>query len=824
MFKTLNKTPAAAVLQHISGVLSTSSKRHLSLHEHQAQGLLAEYGINVPNGRAAISVEDVGAAVTAFGGNAVLKSQILAGGRGKGSFDNGLKSGVHIVSSKSEAEKLASRMLGHKLVTKQTSSEGLPVNQLYVTEKVDIANEYYLAFTVSREHYAPVLLMCKGGGTGIEGLAARSPEEVVNIYLKYSKGITDDIVSTVCQKLALAQERHVEVKELLSSLYRVFRERDATLLEINPLVHNQKTGQLMCADTKLTVDNAAVHRQVQVFKLRDFSQEKPIELEAEKHGLIYIQLEGSIGCLVNGAGLAMATNDAVAHFGGKCANFLDGGGQADVARMVKAFELILSDQNVNTILVNIYGGEYYLNEPWRIIRCDMIAESVIAAAQHFGDVPVVVRLQGTNAEQGQQMIANSGLKLFAESEFDGAVKKAIELSNRGTTNTQESSTSETTQTSRPNSYIPSNASVGRKALRAFSTTSFSSSILKKLRASTSTWSTQQQSRSLSSSSRRAASYNESIPNLAINQNTRVMYQGFTGRAASRNAVEAIKYGTNIVGGVSRSQRSSSGKHTDAGLSNLPVFSTVRQAVDETKPDASAVFIPAQFAADAIIESIEAEVPLIVSVAEHIPVHDMLRVQEVLRTQSKSRLVGPNCPGIISPVNACKIGIMPHLQYAPGVVGIASKSGTLSYEAVGSTTKAGLGQSLCVGVGGDLLPGTSLLDAVTAMIADPATKGIVLLGEIGGDAEIRAAALLKQYREGEINAGRTPKPVVGMVTGRTAPKGRTMGHAGAIAGGGSSVTAEDKVKAMQDAGIVVPVHPGEIGPVMKELLRKAQISW
>ncbi len=265
-----------------------------------------------------------------------------------------------LANSKSEAEKFASRMLGHKLVTKQTSSEGLPVNQLYVTEKVDIADEYYLAFTVSREHYAPVLLMCKGGGTGIEELAARSPEEVINVPLKYSEGITDDIVSTVCQKLELGHERHAEVKDLLSNLYRVFRERDATLLEINPLVQNRKSRQLMCADTKLTVDNAAAHRQGEVFQLRDLSQEKPIELEAEKHGLVYIQLEGSIGCLVNGAGLAMATNDAVAHFGGKCANFLDGGGQADVARMVKAFELILSDQNVNTILVNIYGGEYHV--------------------------------------------------------------------------------------------------------------------------------------------------------------------------------------------------------------------------------------------------------------------------------------------------------------------------------------------------------------------------------------------------------------------------------------------------------------------------------
>jgi len=257
---------------------------------------------------------------------------------------------------KSDAERLASQMLGHNLVTKQTRSEGLPVKRLYVTEKLDIANEYYLAFTVSRDHYAPVLLMCRGGGTGIEELAARSPEEVVNIPIKYSQGITDDIVTTVCQKLALGRDKQSEVKDLLANLYRVFRERDATLLEINPLIQNKATGELICADTKLTIDNAAKHRQTEIFKLRDFSQEKEIELEAEKHGLVYIQLEGNIGCLVNGAGLAMATNDAVAHFGGKCANFLDGGGQATKETMIKAFDLILSDKNVNTILVNIYGG------------------------------------------------------------------------------------------------------------------------------------------------------------------------------------------------------------------------------------------------------------------------------------------------------------------------------------------------------------------------------------------------------------------------------------------------------------------------------------
>jgi succinyl-CoA synthetase beta subunit len=385
-------------------------------------------------------------------------------------------------------------MLGHNLITKQTSPEGLPVNKIYVTEKLDIANEYYLSLSVSREHFAPVLLMCKGGGTNIEELAARSPEQVVNIPLKYSQGITNDVVSQVCDKLALGQEKHKEVEDLLTKLFKVFAESDATLLEINPLVQDRKTDSLMCADTKLTVDNAAKFRQKSVFEYRDFSQEKAVELEAEKHGLVYIQLEGTIGCLVNGAGLAMATNDAVAHFGGRCANFLDGGGQATKETMVKAFDLILSDPNVNTILVNIYGG---------IIQCDMIAHAVIAAAEHVGDIPVVVRLQGTNSERGQRMIADSGLKLFAEDKFGGAVKKAIELSKQTKRNTKGISA--------PN--------VG-SGVRSYST-------LSQVR----------QRSALNPSNRRsmstaipANSYSDTVLNLAINKSTRVIYQGFTGKA------------------------------------------------------------------------------------------------------------------------------------------------------------------------------------------------------------------------------------------------------------------------------------------------------
>jgi len=234
-------------------------------------------------------------------------------------------------------------------------------------------------------------------------------------------------------------------------------------------------------------------------------------------------------------------------------------------------------------------------------------------------------------------------------------------------------------------------------------------------------------------------------------------------------------------------------------------------MDQVKPHASSVFVPAQFAARAIIEAIEAEVPLVVSVAEHIPVHDMLRVQEVLRTQSKTRLVGPNCPGIIAP-EQCRIGIMPYKQYSRGVVGIVSKSGTLSYEAVGATTRAGLGQSIVVGMGGDMLPGTTLLDGLRLFFDHEDTKGIIVIGEIGGEAELRAAEAIKEYRRTTPN----PKPIIAMVAGRTAPEGKVMGHAGALLSP-RDVSADAKARALEDAGAVIVPHPGLMGSEMKRLL-------
>ncbi|KAF4785397.1 succinate-CoA ligase [Colletotrichum scovillei] len=299
-------------------------------------------------------------------------------------------------------------------------------------------------------------------------------------------------------------------------------------------------------------------------------------------------------------------------------------------------------------------------------------------------------------------------------------------------------------------------------------------------------------------------YESTIANLSIDQNTRVIYQGFTGKAATKNARDTIEYGTQIVGGVSP------GKGGQDHL-GLPVFDTVQEAVKNLKPHASAVFVPAQFAAGAIIEAIEAEIPLVVSVAEHVPLHDMARVQEILRTQSRTRLVGPNCPGIIAP-DQCRIGIMPYKQYTKGVVGIVSKSGTLSYEAVGATTKAGLGQSIVVGMGGDMMPGTTLLDGLKLFFEHEETKGIIVIGEIGGEAELRAAEAIRDYRKLTPN----PKPIIAMVAGRTAPQGKTMGHAGAILSP-RDVPADIKAKALEEAGAIVVPHPGVMGNEMRRLL-------
>ena len=392
----------------------------MNIHEYQAKELLAKYGVPVPAGHAAMSVEEaVSAAQRLPGPLWVVKSQIHAGGRGKGKFTElgpDAKGGVRLARTLDEVRDAAKDMLGNTLVTIQTGAEGKQVNRLYVTDGVDIASEYYLAFLVDRDSGRIAMVVSTEGGMDIEAVAHDTPEKIQTITIDPATGFMPHHGRAVAAALDLTGDLAKQASSVASKLYDAFLGTDAEQIEVNPLAVTED-GKVMVLDAKVAFDGNAMFRHKDLAELRDLTEEDKMEIEASKYDLAYIKLDGDIGCMVNGAGLAMATMDIIKLNGAFPANFLDVGGGANKEKVTAAFKIILADPAVKGILVNIFGG---------IMKCDIIADGIVAAAREVDlKVPLVVRLEGTNVEQGKAILANSGLPIVAANDLGDAARKIV---------------------------------------------------------------------------------------------------------------------------------------------------------------------------------------------------------------------------------------------------------------------------------------------------------------------------------------------------------------------------------------------------------------
>jgi succinyl-CoA synthetase beta subunit len=379
-------------------------------HEYQAIEVLSAYGIPVPAGRVAATAEEAVSAANALGGSVwVVKAQVHAGGRGKAG-------GVKLARDVEGVRAAAQAMLGTRLATKQTGPEGLPVDKVYVEQGSQIEREIYLSLTLNREKGRIAMVGSAAGGMDIEEVAEHSPEKITTVNIHPAAGLQPNQCRRMAFALGFKGAQIAEFQQIAMALYQLYLDKDASLLEVNPLIVT-KDGKLIALDAKINIDANAIYRQKALAALRDTSQEDQMEVEASRHDLNYVSLDGDIACMVNGAGLAMATMDLIKLHGGSPANFLDVGGGATAERVTVAFNLILSNPKVRAILVNIFGG---------IVRCDLIAEGVITAVKNVGvKVPVVVRLEGTNAEKARDLLAQSGLKVIAASDLTDAAQKVV---------------------------------------------------------------------------------------------------------------------------------------------------------------------------------------------------------------------------------------------------------------------------------------------------------------------------------------------------------------------------------------------------------------
>jgi len=384
----------------------------MNIHEHQAKEIFKKFNIKVPNGVVIFSLEEIDQKFKILKTNKIaLKAQIHAGGRGKAG-------GIKIVNNINELKKQAKHLFGKKLITHQTGPQGREVKRLYIEETCDIEKEFYLSCLIDRTSSKIAFISSAEGGVDIEEVAKNNPEKIITVKMNLSKSVSEDNIKKITQSFVLSKKTQKQTFDLIQSIYKVLIEKDANLIEINPLILT-KDDNMLCLDAKINFDDNALYRHQDIVSLKDPNEEDPIETEARKHDLAYIKLDGKIGCMVNGAGLAMATMDIIKLYGSEPANFLDVGGGASKEKVSAAFKIIMSDKNVEGILINIFGG---------IMRCDVLAQGVVEAAKETHlSVPLVVRLAGTNVELGKEILKKSGLKIISANNLADAAKKIVEV-------------------------------------------------------------------------------------------------------------------------------------------------------------------------------------------------------------------------------------------------------------------------------------------------------------------------------------------------------------------------------------------------------------
>ena len=383
----------------------------MNIHEHQAKKILKDFGVVIPNGVVITDLKNIDKEIKKFNTEKlVLKAQIYSGGRGKAG-------GIKLVNSKTELIKEANKMFGKVLVTHQTGPKGKEVKRLYVEEASEIKKEFYLSCLVDRESSKIAFISSAQGGIDIEKVASETPDKIITTKMELGDSIGQEDFNKIVKPFLLNDDQKKNANNLVQALFKILQEKDASLIEINPLIIT-KDERLICLDAKMNFDDNAIFRRPEIFSLRDLNEEDSEEIEANKHNLAYIKLNGSIGCMVNGAGLAMATMDIIKLYGGEPANFLDVGGGASKEKVATAFKLILSDKNVKGVLINIFGG---------IMRCDVLAQGVVDAAKEMNlNIPLVVRLAGTNFEKGKAILDQSGLKILSAANLNDAAKKIVE--------------------------------------------------------------------------------------------------------------------------------------------------------------------------------------------------------------------------------------------------------------------------------------------------------------------------------------------------------------------------------------------------------------